>query len=895
MHIHLQRLLVISLMAHGFAAAQAPTAPTQQPSTPPKGIQRPNLPNIPRPTLPPGFQRPGAAGAPGAAPGQIRPGAAFPPTGPTNVPGAVPSAVGTATPAGASNPSAPKNGPTTPPKASSGENGPNMVDFDAASIDEVLAEYSRVSKRRVLNDRGMENATVTIKATGEFTDIEYIDVIEKGLLMHGYALVPSGDSLYKLVAAETGSSPGAQNLPMILRSEELPKTDQVVMHVAQLQYVSSEDAATTLQNAIAPHPYGKIVAVPNARSLVITEASQTIRAYLELLKQIDLPPSLTEQKTIKLERTDPEEVAKMLESLLDLDNKGGSSSSSGSSPRPATPTAPRAPAIPGIPQQAGGQPAQQPASAVVSASGGGMTAEGPQPMIMPMPRTSSLLVIARPHDILRIEKLVQEIDAEARSARFVSRRLNYIDLTTFLQLAEKALMRWDKNAQGSSSSALGTTTGSNSSSTNNTNSNFGSNFGNSGFGNSGFGGSSFGGGLGGGGFGGGGMGGGLSGGGAKLDVTTKASSVLIGRTLVLIDPGSSKFFASGPPEQLQMLEDLADELDVRPRQIMLSAVIGEFSLSDDFSFGLDWLNSLQGIGNESGRKAGGAISTQGTFFDPSTLANPASFVGSAAASLGGLSAYGHVARNLHVFMNTVEGTGRFKALQKPILTTLNHQKAQIYVGEQIPIAGNSFTNGGVGGFTTSTQFIPIRIQLDITPHIYNDREVMLEFNQQNNSQGDKVTVSPGVSVPGIREQGMSNSLIVPDRTVAMLGGLISEDNRNDSSGVPFLVRLPLIKYLFGRTQNKKNRKEIMIFVQPAILDDGARQIEEQRRLLNESPVIEDVMRLSNQPVTTPNPSTKADFELPKKASYPEFEAQPIEKKGLLDKFKGLFHLPNQKP
>ena len=298
-----------------------------------------------------------------------------------------------------------------------------------------------------------------------------------------------------------------------------------------------------------------------------------------------------------------------------------------------------------------------------------------------------------------------------------------------------------------------------------------------------------------------------------------------------------------------MLEQLATELDVRPRQILLSAVIGEFSLTDDFKFGLDWLNSLQNIAGDGNRFAGGGINTQGTFFDPAKLANPAGFVGSTAATAGGLTAYGHIARNLHVFMNTVEGTGRFKALQKPVLTTLNHQKAQIYIGEQIPIAGNSFTNGGVGGFTTSTQFIPVRIQLDITPHIFNDREVMLEFNQQNNSQGDKVTVSAGVTVPGIREQGMSNSLIVPDRTVAMLGGLISESDRNNTSGVPFVVRLPLIKYLFGKKDTTKIRKEIMIFVQPAILPDGATQMDEQQRMLNNSPVSEDVLRLSNQPMS----------------------------------------------
>jgi len=843
-------------------------------------------PVIPRPVLPPGLQRPGITN-PNALPPSI-PGAVNRPGLPPGVTGelGVKSAAGPQPPSASAKPSPNPLPPNkaAPTSANPGEKKLNYIAFDAETIDVVLEEYHRVTKRRVLKDRGLESTTVTITVPGEFTDEEYQDIIEKGLLMHGLALVPSGANLWKLVAAETGSSPGQQQLPMILDPEKLPETDQVVVHVTSLAHLSAEEAANTLQSAIPPHPYGKIVAVPNARSLVITEASQTIRAYLDLIKQLDMPPSQTVQKTIQLIRTDPEDVAKQLESLLDLrDGGGGTGGSSARASTSAPPAAPRAPAVPGMPQTTN-QPAT-PAAPVVSASGGGTTAEGAKPVILPLTRTSSLLVIARPVDIELIEKLVKDIDAEASANRFFSRRLNYIDLTAFLSLAEKALMRYDKNANASTS----TTTGQNSSTgTNSSNSSF-NNFGNSGFGNNAFGNSAFGG-MGGG-FGGGMGGGGFGGGGPKLDVTTKASSVLIGRTLVIIDPGSSKFFASGPPEQLQLLESLAEELDVRPRQIMISAVIGEFSLQDDFKFGLDWLNTLQNIGGESGRLGGGAINTRGTFFDPAKLSNPASFIGSTAASAGGITAYGHIARNLHVFMNTVEGTGRFRALQKPVLTTLNHQKAQIYIGEQIPIAGNSFSNGTVGGFTTSTQFIPVRIQLDITPHIFNDHEVMLEFSQTNNSQGDKVTVSTGVNVPGIREQGMVNALIVPDRSIAMLGGLISEDNRNNDSGVPFVVRLPLIKYLFGKVEKTKNRKEIMIFVQPAIMPDGAAHINEQTRFMNNSPESESILDFAgradqNAPPAGPNFYSK---DAPRVQEDPAATPAPsAEKRGLWDKFKGLF-------
>ncbi len=59
-------------------------------------------------------------------------------------------------------------------------------------------------------------------------------------------------------------------------------------------------------------------------------------------------------------------------------------------------------------------------------------------------------IVARPLDIEYIESLVAELDAESPTRGFVSRRLNYIDLTTFLDIAGKALLRNDKNAQGGS-------------------------------------------------------------------------------------------------------------------------------------------------------------------------------------------------------------------------------------------------------------------------------------------------------------------------------------------------------------------------------------------------------------------------------------------------------------
>lgn len=746
--------------------------------------------------------------------------------------------------------------------------GKNVIGFTATPLSEVLGEYHRVTGRRVLKDRGLESATVTIEVPGEFSDEEYRSIIEKGLLMHGYALVPSGKDLFKLVAAEQGTSPSSQGVPMILRSDDLPETDQVVTHVIELSNLQAEEASTAFQQVIPLHPYGKILAMANARALVITEASQTIRAYLDLARQVDVPPMETVQKTIHLERSEASEVVEQLNSLLGLGGGGGAAVI-----RPAGQAPP-----PGTAGAAGG------GGTAASLGGGGVSPEASKPVIQPITRTNSLLIVARPVDMQRIESLVRELDAESTTSRYISRKLKYLDLTVFLGIAEKALQRNSKNAGAQSglqqqqnntpATPAGSPFGSN------TNSAFGST--NSGL-NSGL----------------GGYGSGMSGSSAfgasaatPLEVTKKPLSVLIGNTLVIADPASSKFFASGPPEQIRALEELAEELDVRPRQILLSAIIGEFTLGDDFNFGLDWIQTLKQAGGDG--LVGGVLNTQGTAFaNPSNLRDIAGFLGAGnPAALSGLTAYGQINKNLNIFLQTLESTRRFHVLQKPTITALNHQAASIYIGQQIAIAGQTYTNGAVVGgglgFTSTTQYIPVRLQLDITPHIYNDQEIMLEFKQQNNDVSGFTTIS-GNRVPNISEQGMVNSLIVPDRATAMLGGLITERDTNNKSGLPLLVRIPIIKHLFGSTTSNKERRELIIFVQPRILDDSTSHMLEQARLGDASANFDLTARFSGMPEDIVPKAVPAREERPNDLlPPPSGNAAPPPKQGIFSKMKSWF-------
>jgi len=718
--------------------------------------------------------------------------------------------------------------PMAPPtRSGSGNSNANaMGQFPPGTpLNDVLDFYQQLAGKRLIKDARTDNATIGMETTGQFTKEEAMDFIEKSLLFNGYALVPAGKDLLKVIAFEGGKIPSSEGVPMILSEEELPITDQVVSYILPLTYLKAEDASTAFAQIIPPHAYGKLIAVPNARAMVITENSNTIRSYIELAKQVDVPTSETKVKTIPLERADAEEVAEILASLLGIDQgttTGGTSGGGvgrpnaaiqpnvGIQPRPINPQQAAA-------MNAAGIPPAGPATGTVGTG----EAEAAPPKIQALQRTNSILVIARPLDIQYIESIIKELDAPSEQRGFVSRKLRYMDVVDFVNVAKDALLRGAKDDSGGNGLQAGGGANQTTSTTTSTNSGFG----NSGFGNnsSGFGGSS-------GGFGGassmsGGMSGG--GGGSSLQETqqAKTQSVLIGKTLLIVDPPSSQFFASGPPEQLRVLNELADELDKRPRQILLSAVIGEYTVGDDLSFGLDWVHTLENVGKDS--LVGGAINTSGGEFpDFSSFGSAATF-----PALQGLTVYGKIGKHLNTFLSALEATNKFRVLQKPTVSTVNHKLASISIGQQLAIPGETLTttgNSGINGnsVASTTQYIRVELMLNIIPHIYANDEVRLDFEQQNFDVASFTTIS-GNEVPNLATQSLKNTIIVPNNNTVLLGGLIRERDRGNNTGLPLLVKIPVLKHLFGSTTKGKERRELMIFVQPRILADGVDHVEEQ--------------------------------------------------------------------
>jgi len=703
------------------------------------------------------------------------------------------------------------------------------IQFMNTPISYILLEYEKLTGKKIIRDANAEGATLSIETTGKMSPQEAARFIEKSLLLNGYALLPAGDNTIKMIAFEAGKQPRGEGAAVITNPADLPAGDEVVTYIMPLQYLSPEEAARTFSQIASLHSYGVIAPVPDAGVVVITENSSTIRSLLALQESLDVPASETTQQSFQLIRSDAEEVAESLREILGISNGSGRSNGQNRNNR-----------------RAGPQPSPNNPSAANASGGGGKI----DPRIQAIARTNRILVVARPVDMRYIESLILEYDGAAASRNSISRQLRYMSVLDILPIAEDVLLRGENTGSNNQRNNRGGFAN------NRNNNNRGNQFGNS-------------------------TTGGNLNRGASLEEreTGSPESLLIGKTLLIADPASNEIFASGPPEHLRTLNEIIDQLDQRPRQIFLSIVIGQLTLGDDFNMGIDFLRRVDDVKFAEGSLAAGSLRTStdggGTFPSLGSLVDNAAFPGAA-----GLSIYGQIGPFLDTYLNTLQSTNRFTVLSRPSIFTVNNKKAVVATGQRIavPVSTISSLDGSNNNLnnavTSNIEYRDVVLKLEVVPLINSNDEVTLEISQVNDDIVGSTTVG-GNEIPTIGTQEMVTTVIVPDKSTVLLGGLVTDRDNESQRGLPILNKIPILKHLTGTSSDNQSRQELVIFIQPHIINDpsdlpdpmlDAHQRTEvaQKAFDFANPPGRDRHDLHNAPAQAPNPTYRVNQLVGKK-------------------------------
>jgi len=183
------------------------------------------------------------------------------------------------------------------------------------------------------------------------------------------------------------------------------------------------------------------------------------------------------------------------------------------------------------------------------------------------------------------------------------------------------------------------------------------------------------------------------------------------------------------------------------------------------------------------------------------VAGPAGALGFAVGKIGSYL--------LQLELTALQKEGRGEVISSPRVITANQKEAVIEQGTEIPYQQASSSGA------TAVSFKKAVLSLRVTPHITPDDRIIMDLKVSKDAVG---TLFAGV--PSIDTQNVDTQVLVDNGETVVLGGVYTQEKREDSSRVPFFGDLPYIGFLFKNNQKSKTKKELLIFVTPKILKEG---------------------------------------------------------------------------
>ncbi|HWA88824.1 MAG TPA: type II secretion system secretin GspD [Rhizomicrobium sp.] len=271
------------------------------------------------------------------------------------------------------------------------------------------------------------------------------------------------------------------------------------------------------------------------------------------------------------------------------------------------------------------------------------------------------------------------------------------------------------------------------------------------------------------------------------------------------DESNNAIVVFATPRQYGIILDALKQLDIAPLQVVIEAAISEVSLTKELNFGVQWL--LQHGSNSIG------------FTESTTGTAPVTIV----PGLAGTVMRGDITATLNALQNITT----VKVISSPKLMVLNNHSASLQVGDQVPISTGNLSTSGVTDPTVvnEIQYLPTGVILQVTPRVNDNGLVLLDISQEV-SDVKPGTASGGSSTtptPTIQDRKFNTSIAVHDGQTIALGGLIRDDTSHTGDGIPFLSEIPYLGALFGSTDNKKDRTELLVLLTPRVIRNAQEQ------------------------------------------------------------------------
>ncbi len=293
-----------------------------------------------------------------------------------------------------------------------------------------------------------------------------------------------------------------------------------------------------------------------------------------------------------------------------------------------------------------------------------------------------------------------------------------------------------------------------------------------------------------------------------VEKAIKDAKVLTARGNVSTDTRMSSIIVKDIEPSVAAVEKLVKELDQPTRQVMIEARIVEANTSFVREFGVQWgtfFKSPQYRSNLGGTPLSAGTGSSGNPF----IVNLPAAVGQGAGGAVGFG-YMNAAQTfaLDLQLSAMENNGQGKVISSPKVMTMDNQEATIKQGKQFNVVT-------VTADRIATQSIEALLELTVKPHIAPDNSIQMKITAKKDEPD---MTSPLVGgTPPIDRKNISTQVFVKDGETIVIGGIFRSAKSTSEAGIPGLMRIPILRWLFGKQKVSTDTSELLIFITPRVV------------------------------------------------------------------------------
>lgn len=275
-----------------------------------------------------------------------------------------------------------------------------------------------------------------------------------------------------------------------------------------------------------------------------------------------------------------------------------------------------------------------------------------------------------------------------------------------------------------------------------------------------------------------------------------------------IDIELNSIYVTGTGAKIEFFKKFIRSIDKAIPVILIEVMIVEAKTSNTLEAGVTW-----GLGTEP-------TTTQGSLFPTTDLSLGAQTINKIISGFSSTSVFnfGQVVPNFFATVKAMETNGDLKIKSTPKLATLNGHRASFSNGQTSYYAVVQRNTIGNDNPQTSEikNYFPIdaKLGLDIKPYVTGDKQVLLDINVIQSTFGQRIAED---APPDISSRNFSSVVRMKDQDIAVLGGLEENYSSDSGSGVPFLARIPLIKWLFSKRVREGSKSKLTVFIKPTVI------------------------------------------------------------------------------